>query len=141
MNSAQDYPRASDIMADPSAFYEAEDEDLLPPLSMPTFNEAGQADAEYTMTKEELLQYQRHIQETQNGQDSAASLDMVPDDVQKVGWHIESALRSTFWAGGLRRQFLVLFHKAIRDGDLSAITNMYESGWNRLTQVSEGGIQ
>lgn len=32
-------------------------------------------------------------------------------------------------------QFLVLFHQAILENDLPAITNMYESGWNKLTQV------
>lgn len=32
-------------------------------------------------------------------------------------------------------QFLVLFHQAILDNDLPAITNMYESGWQKLTQV------
>ena len=32
-------------------------------------------------------------------------------------------------------QFLVLFHQAILENDLPTITNMYESGWNRLTQV------
>jgi len=32
-------------------------------------------------------------------------------------------------------QFLVLFHQAILENDLPAILNMYESGWNKLTQV------
>jgi hypothetical protein len=32
-------------------------------------------------------------------------------------------------------QFLVLFHQAILENDLPAITNMYESGWQKLTQV------
>jgi translation initiation factor 3 subunit L len=30
----------------------------------------------------------------------------------------------------------VLFHQAILENDLPTITNMYESGWNKLTQVS-----
>lgn len=32
-------------------------------------------------------------------------------------------------------QFLILFHQAILENDLPAITNMYESGWQKLTQV------
>ncbi len=34
-------------------------------------------------------------------------------------------------------QFLVLFHQAILENDLPSITSMYESGWNKLTQVSQ----
>lgn len=32
-------------------------------------------------------------------------------------------------------QFLVLFHQAIIENDLTTITSMYESGWNKLTQA------
>lgn len=47
--------------------------------------------------------------------------------------------RSTRGMRGRRadeKQFLVLFHQAILENDLPTITNMYESGWNKLTQVS-----
>lgn len=32
-------------------------------------------------------------------------------------------------------QFLVLFHQAILENNLPAITSMYEQGWNKLTQA------
>jgi hypothetical protein len=33
-------------------------------------------------------------------------------------------------------KFLILFHQAILENDLPTITNMYEQGWNKLTNVS-----
>jgi len=33
-------------------------------------------------------------------------------------------------------QFLILFHQAILENDLPTITNMYEQGWNKLTNVN-----
>jgi len=30
---------------------------------------------------------------------------------------------------------LILFHQAILENDLPTITNMYEQGWNKLTNV------
>jgi translation initiation factor 3 subunit L len=72
-------------MADPSAFYEPEEEELLSSLSVPNYNGAG-----YDGDQE----YQAHLQEleshayAQNGQDQeaeqAAALEGVPKDVKRV---------------------------------------------------------
>jgi translation initiation factor 3 subunit L len=72
-------------MADPSAFYEPEEEELLSSLSVPNYNGAG-----YDGDQE----YQQHLQEleshafAQNGQDQeaeqAAALEGVPKDVKRV---------------------------------------------------------
>ena len=72
-------------MADPSAFYEPEEEELLSSLSVPNYNGAG-----YDGDQE----YQQHLQEleshayAQHGQDQeaeqAAALEGVPKDVKRV---------------------------------------------------------
>lgn len=73
-------------MADPSAFYEPEEEELLSSLSVPNYNGAGGYDGDQ--------EYQAHLQEleshayAQNGQDQeaeqAAALEGVPKDVKRV---------------------------------------------------------
>jgi translation initiation factor 3 subunit L len=129
-------------MADPSAFYEPEEEELLSSLSVPNYNGAG-----YDGDQE----YQQHLQEleshafAQNGQDQeaeqAAALEGVPKDVKRVRLVIlRRELQATRDSSAesysqLIFQFLVLFHQAILENDLPAITNMYESGWQKLTQV------
>ena len=130
-------------MADPSAFYEPEEEELLSSLSVPNYNGAG-----YDGDQE----YQQHLQEleshayAQHGQDQeaeqAAALEGVPKDVKRVRQVKLRGERKLVTRDERRRkrrqlifQFLVLFHQAILENDLPAITNMYESGWQKLTQV------
>jgi len=126
-------------MADPSAFYEPEEEELLSSLSVPNYNGAG-----YDGDQE----YQQHLQEleshayAQHGQDQeaeqAAALEGVPKDVKRVRQvklRGERKLVTRDQGARLIFQFLVLFHQAILENDLPAITNMYESGWQKLTQV------
>lgn len=75
-------------MADPSAFYEPEEEELLSSLSVPNYDGGA-----YDQDQE----YQRHMQELEshafeqhgNGsgqeeQDQAAALESIPQDVKRV---------------------------------------------------------
>jgi len=69
-------------MADPSAFYEPEEEELLSSLSVPNYNGAGGYEGDQ--------EYQAHLQEleshafAQQGQDQEAALEGVPKDVKRV---------------------------------------------------------
>lgn len=84
-------------MADPSAFYEPEEEELLSSLSVPNYDGGA-----YDQDQE----YQRHMQELEshafeqhgNGsgqeeQDQAAALESIPQDVKRV---CNEALASLF---------------------------------------------
>jgi translation initiation factor 3 subunit L len=69
-------------MADPSAFYEPEEEELLSSLSVPNYNGAGYEEGDQ--------EYQAHLQEleshafAQQSQDQEAALEGVPKDVKRV---------------------------------------------------------
>lgn len=100
-------------MADPTAFYEPEEDELLESLAVPSYGGGGDGeyDEEYRQHMQELEQ---HAYAQHHEQEQAAALESVPEDVKR---------------------FLVLFHQAILENDLPAITNMYESGWNKLTNA------
>ncbi|ODO06259.1 eukaryotic translation initiation factor 3 subunit L [Cryptococcus wingfieldii CBS 7118] len=107
-------------MADPTAFYEPEEDELLSQLAVPVqqYQPIGSETDEYRRLQE--LEQAAYAQQTMLAQaqeqemDQMAALELVPEDVKR---------------------FLVLFHKAILDNDLPTITTMYESGWNKLTQA------
>lgn len=105
-------------MADPSAFYEPEEDELLSQLAIPvhTYQPLSEGD-EYRRLQQ--LEQHAYAQQTAMAQEQEmeqlAALELVPEDVKR---------------------FLVMFHQAILENDLPAITSMYESGWNKLTQVS-----
>jgi len=72
-------------MADPSAFYEPEEEELLSSLSVPNYNGAGyDGDQEYQQHLQELEShaYAQHGQDQEA--DQAAALEGVPKDVKRV---------------------------------------------------------
>ncbi|GFZ46756.1 Eukaryotic translation initiation factor 3 subunit L [Saitozyma sp. JCM 24511] len=96
-------------MADPTAFYEPEDDELLSSLAVPSFQNAEGYEDDYRRMQE--LEQHAFAQHAETGE---MGLEMVPEDVKR---------------------FLVLFHQAILENDLPAITTMYESGWNKLTQA------
>lgn len=108
-------------MADPSAFYEPEEDDLLTTLTAPPYQNGNEADydpEEYSRHQEidqQAYRQQVAAAEAEHEQAQMAALELVPEDVKR---------------------FLVSFHQAILENDLQAITTMYESGWNKLTQVS-----
>ncbi|KAL7421966.1 hypothetical protein Q5752_003738 [Cryptotrichosporon argae] len=97
-------------MADPTAFYEPEEE-LLSSLAVPQFAADSAFDPSYAAL-EEHAQYAAQLAAAEREQKQA--LELVPDDVKR---------------------FLVLFHQAILENDLPAITKMYESGWQGLTNA------
>lgn len=105
-------------MADPSAFYEPEEDELLSQLAIPvhTYQPLSEGD-EYRRLQQ--LEQHAYAQQTAMAQEQEmeqlAALELVPEDVKR---------------------FLVMFHQAILENDLPTITSMYESGWNKLTQVS-----
>ncbi|WOO80727.1 Eukaryotic translation initiation factor 3 subunit L [Vanrija pseudolonga] len=101
-------------MADPNAFYEPEEEELLSSLAVPQYGgEEGYDEESYRHIQElEQRAYAQQIAAAEKEQ--AAALEQVPEDVKR---------------------FLVAFHQAILDNDLPTITNMYEQGWNKLTQA------
>ncbi|KAK4689290.1 translation initiation factor 3 subunit L, partial [Tremellales sp. Uapishka_1] len=101
-------------MADPTAFYEQEEDELLSSLAVPAYQNGGdQYDPEEYLL-EQQYRAQVKLAEEEHEQAQMVALEMVPEDVKR---------------------FLVLFHQAILENDLPAITNMYESGWNKLTQA------
>ena len=69
-------------MANPNAFYEPEQDELLNELSVPTF--AGQADgAAYEVdSEEEQYRFQQALQQQEEAQ--LAALEQVPEDVKRV---------------------------------------------------------
>ncbi|CAD6581873.1 MAG: hypothetical protein TREMPRED_003107 [Tremellales sp. Tagirdzhanova-0007] len=103
-------------MADPTAFYEPEEDELLSSLAVPAYQAGGNQN--YDDEERRLQELEQHAYAQQMAaseqQDQVAQLEMVPEDVKR---------------------FLVLFHQAILENDLPSITSMYESGWNKLTQA------
>lgn len=103
-------------MADP-AFYEPEEDDLLSTLAVPQYGgqQPGSYEDDYRRMQElERHAYAQHGEQAQADGELGVQLDMVHEDVKR---------------------FLVLFHQAIIENDLTTITSMYESGWNKLTQA------
>ena len=107
-----------DTMANPNAFYEPEEDELLSSLAVPAYQSGN--DASYEDEYRRLQELEQHAYAQQMAAREQAELEhsqmleMVPEDVKR---------------------FLVLFHQAILENDLPTITNMYESGWNKLTQA------
>ncbi|BEJ16301.1 hypothetical protein CspHIS471_0509060 [Cutaneotrichosporon sp. HIS471] len=102
-------------MADPTAFYEPEEDELLSSLAVPQYGgEQGYTNEESYRRLQELEQHAYAQQLAAAEKDQAQALEAIPEDVKR---------------------FLVLFHQAILENDLPTITNMYESGWNKLTQA------
>ncbi|WVR06875.1 eukaryotic translation initiation factor 3 subunit L [Kwoniella sp. DSM 27419] len=105
-------------MADPTAFYEPSEDDLLSSLgSVPVKQYNPDSEADEYRRLQELEQHayaQQQMMAAEQEQEQLVALEQVPEDVKR---------------------FLVLFHQAILENDLPSITNMYESGWNKLTQA------
>ncbi|WVW84114.1 eukaryotic translation initiation factor 3 subunit L [Kwoniella bestiolae CBS 10118] len=104
-------------MADPTAFYEPTEDELLSSLAVPVQSYNPESDADEYRRLQELEQHayaQQQLMVAEQEQEQMQALEQVPEDVKR---------------------FLVLFHQAILENDLPTITNMYESGWNKLTQA------
>ncbi|WVQ67281.1 eukaryotic translation initiation factor 3 subunit L [Kwoniella botswanensis] len=104
-------------MADPTAFYEPTEDELLSSLAVPVQSYNPESDADEYRRLQELEQHayaQQQLMVAEQEQEQLQALEQVPEDVKR---------------------FLVLFHQAILENDLPTITNMYESGWNKLTQA------
>ncbi|WWC62161.1 eukaryotic translation initiation factor 3 subunit L [Kwoniella dejecticola CBS 10117] len=104
-------------MADPTAFYEPAEDELLSSLAVPVQSYNPDSDADEYRRLQELEQHayaQQQLMVAEQEQEQLQALEQVPEDVKR---------------------FLVLFHQAILENDLPTITNMYESGWNKLTQA------
>jgi translation initiation factor 3 subunit L len=74
-------------MADPTAFYEPEEDELLSSLAVPAYNGAqgyGEGEDEYRRLQElEQHAYEQHG--TVEGQ-GEMGMEMVPEDVKRVSW-------------------------------------------------------
>lgn len=120
-------------MADPTAFYEPEEDELLSSLAVPAYQDHEE---EYRRLQE--LEQHAYAQQIAAAQEAEIEqgLELVPEDVKKV------RVRSwpPFTQRPTDRQFLILFHQAFLEHDLATITNMYEQGWNKLTNVSANRI-
>lgn len=68
-------------MADPTAFYEPEEDELLSSLAVPNYAE-GDYDEEYRQHMQELEQ---HAFAQHQEQEQAQALESVPEDVKRVG--------------------------------------------------------
>jgi translation initiation factor 3 subunit L len=71
-------------MADPSAFYEPEEEELLSSLSVPNYDGAYDQDQEYQRHIQELESHAFNGQEQDQEQEQAAALESIPQDVKRV---------------------------------------------------------
>lgn len=101
-------------MAD-ARYYEAQEEELLQSISAPQY---GGEEAFGSQQYNELAKnaYAQHggAGEATGSDAGGQGLETVPEDVKR---------------------FLVLFHQAILENNLPAVTSMYEQGWNKLTQA------
>jgi translation initiation factor 3 subunit L len=122
-------------MADANAFYEPEDDELLSSLAVPAYQSG--VDRSYDEEYRRLQELEQHAYAQQAAAeqqvDQAAQLALVPDDVKKVGIY-----QMMFGIAYITKhiQFIALFHQAILENDLPTVTNLYESGWNKLTEVT-----
>ncbi|RXK39328.1 eukaryotic translation initiation factor 3 subunit L [Tremella mesenterica] len=99
-------------MADPTAFYEPEDDELLSSLAVPAYGVSAHAFHDEFQHLQELEQHAYPPSVAQQEEEHLAALEAIPQDVKR---------------------FLILFHQAILENDLPSISNMYESGWTKLT--------
>ena len=65
-------------MADPNAFYEPEEDELLSSMAVPTY------DNDYDDEYRRLQELEAHAFAQQAQQDQLAQLEMVPEDVKRV---------------------------------------------------------
>lgn len=96
-------------MADPTAFYEPEEDELLSSLAVPAYqNQEGQYDDEYRRLQElEQHAYAQQIAAAQEQeQEQGQLLELVPDDVKKVSAVERSVLRHLWRVGGVRTRWL-----------------------------------
>ena len=131
-------------MADPTAFYEPEEDELLSSLAVPSYQGAAGANYEDEYRRIQQLEQHAYAQQIAAAQEAELEqsqlLELVPEDVKRVS-HIPQSLRAArrvtlqHAVQSCLHQFLILFHQAILENDLPTITSMYESGWNKLTQV------
>ena len=70
-------------MADPSAFYEAEEDELLSSLAVPQYG-GEEYDEESYRRLQELEQHAYQQQLAASEQEQAAALEQVPEDVKRV---------------------------------------------------------
>jgi len=74
-------------MADPAAFYEPEEDELLSSLAVPAYP-AGDLEQNYDDDYRRLQELEQHAYAQQMAQaeqqDQVAQLEMVPDDVKRV---------------------------------------------------------
>ena len=84
-------------MADPTAFYEAEDDELLSSLAVPAY-QAG-VEQNYEDEYRRLQDLEQHAYDQQMGasQDQSVQLDMVPQDVKRVRRVLTTSLHVRYW--------------------------------------------
>lgn len=80
-------------MADPTAFYEPEEDELLESLAVPSYG--GGDDEEYRQHMQELEQ---HAYAQHHEQEQAAALESVPEDVKRVSLSEIRAARSPLFS-------------------------------------------
>jgi translation initiation factor 3 subunit L len=67
-------------MADPSAFYEPEEEELLSSLAIPSY------EGDYSQGGQEFQELEQHAYANhEREEEQAAALESVPQDVKRVG--------------------------------------------------------
>jgi len=71
-------------MADPTAFYEPEEDELLSSLAVPSYQAGTEQndDDEYRRLQE--LEQHAYAEQMEKQQDHVAQLEMVPEDVKRV---------------------------------------------------------
>lgn len=68
-------------MADPTAFYEPQEDDLLDSMAVPTYGGGAEYDEDYRQHMQEL---EAHAFAQHQEQEQAVALESVPEDVKRV---------------------------------------------------------
>jgi len=74
-------------MADPTAFYEPEEDELLESLAVPAYQRSEGYDGEDNGDEEEQYRRMQELEQhafAQHEQEQIAALEMVPEDVKRV---------------------------------------------------------
>lgn len=79
-----------DTMADPTAFYEPEEDELLSSMAVPTYAE-GDYDEDYRQHMQEL---EAHAFAQHQEQEQAAALESIPEDVKRVSIEARAIVRA-----------------------------------------------
>jgi hypothetical protein len=110
-------------MADPTAFYQPEEDELLSSLAVPAYQSGLETnyDDEYRRLQE--LEEHAYAQQAAAAEEieQKQQLEQVPEDVKRVGYNIALANRVSFWSCSIRRYWRMICRASRRCTSLGGI--------------------